>query len=106
MVPFAVKAVELAYGIVDAAVLVEVMVPPTKRLLEMYPPPWTESGEPGVVVPSPTLPLPSITNLSLVPMTEELETLNLPPSFKSVPTAQLFRKLPAPEMVLEAENTS
>jgi hypothetical protein len=46
-----------AYGKVDAEDEVEVMVPPTKRLLEMYPEPCTAKREPGVVVPTPTFPL-------------------------------------------------
>ena len=54
----------------------------------------------------PTLPLPSITNLSLIPMTDELDILNLPLSLESVPMAQLFKALFRFATVLEAENTS
>lgn len=36
--------------------LVLVIVPPTKRVLEMYPGPCTENKVPGVVVAIPTLP--------------------------------------------------
>src|SRR3989344_832540 len=48
------SAVVEAKGNVDAAEEVEVTVPPTKRLLEIYPAPWTERSEAGEVVPSPT----------------------------------------------------
>ena len=59
-------------------------------------------------MPIATLPSPSITNLSLVPITDEEEILNLPTSAKSVPIAQLFRNLfsAEPDAVDEAEKTS
>ncbi len=68
--------------------------------------PWMERREPGDEVEMPTRPLPSITNLSLVPMTDELDILNLPLSFESVPIAQLFKALLRFATVLDAENTS
>src|SRR3990167_9573330 len=40
----------------SAAVEVEVITPPTKRELEMYPAPWTLNRAAGLVVPMPTLP--------------------------------------------------
>ncbi len=55
--PETVSAVEEAYGKVEAEEEVEVIAPPTKRLFEMYPPPWTERSELGVEVPMPRLPL-------------------------------------------------
>src|SRR5258708_39362606 len=61
----------------------------------------TYSGAAGLALPIPTLPLPSITNRSFVPTTVEDEILNLPPSAKSEPIAQLFRKLPRPATVDE-----
>ena len=61
----AVRAVLDAYGKVEAEEDVEVIIPPTNRLLEMYPPPWTERREPGLVVPMPTLPLESMRKRSV-----------------------------------------
>ena len=43
-----------AYGKVEASDDVEVIVPPTNRLLEMYPEPWTDRKFEGVEVPIPT----------------------------------------------------
>ena len=54
----------------------------------------------------PTLPAPSITKRSLVPMTEEEDILNLPRSAISVPILQLVMARVLPATVLEAEKTS
>src|SRR3989344_9089633 len=49
---------------------------------------WTEKREPGVVVPIPTFPLPSIVNLAFVPTAVEEAILNLLMSAVSTPIAQ------------------
>ena len=54
----------------------------------------------------PTLPLPSMTSLSLVPTTDELEILNLPPSKRSDPMTQLVRAVAALATVEEAEKVN
>ena len=70
-------AVEDAYGMVEAELEVEVMVPPTKRLFETYPPPCTESMVLGVDVPTPTFPLSSAVKIGLdvVPLDEVEEAM-------------------------------
>ena len=54
--PEILTAVVEAYGKILATVEVEVIEPPTKRLLPMYPPPCTESVLDGEVEPIPTKP--------------------------------------------------
>ena len=54
----------------------------------MLPVEWTEKREPGVVVPIPTFPLPSIVNLAFVPTAVEEAILNLLMSAVSTPIAQ------------------
>ena len=51
----------------------------------------------GVVVPMPTLPFPSMTNLSDEPSTVEEAILNLPASAKSAPIVQLAVHIAAVE---------
>ena len=55
--------------------------------------PCTSSAEVGVLVPIPTLPLPSMTKRSLVPSAVEDEILNLYPSLASCPIVQFDRPL-------------
>ena len=70
------------------------------------PEPETARKVPGVDEPIPMLPFPSITNLSLVPMTDDEAILNLPPSRLSTPIVQLDMKLPAFASVVEAVKVS
>lgn len=60
----------------------------------------------GEEVPMATLPLPSMTRRSLVPITDEDAILNLPLSARSSPMDQLVMAGLRPETVLDAENTS